>query len=82
MDHKKALKYYSKGRELGSIDCCYYMGFLYKYGLGVEKDQRKANECWEEAALEGHEESMYALAMNGGLSEDLIKRLNTLYQED
>jgi TPR repeat protein len=40
----------------------FYLGMMYFYGEGVEKDMDKCQEYWKKAMREGHQESAYRLS--------------------
>ena len=60
---RKALKYLTKASELGNIEAYYYLGCMYMYGEGVEKDMEKAIYHWEKAAIGGHHTARHNLAV-------------------
>lgn len=63
-DFTKAIKWYSKSAELGSIDALNYLGDLYLDvdGLRGEKDYNKAAECFSKGAEQGDARSQDELA--------------------
>ena len=52
-DCNKALELYHRSGELGHIDAYCNIGYLYKFGLGVEVDEKKAIHYYELAAMKG-----------------------------
>ena len=54
-NRRRAVELYTEAAELGSIDA------LHILGDGVQKDNGKAAEFYEKAALQGHAESRYNL---------------------
>ncbi len=48
-DYGKALWYYHRGAEAGIPNCIHQLGVLYSEGLGVDKDPKKALDCYLKA---------------------------------
>ncbi len=61
-DYGKALEYYTKAIELGDAAAHACLGNLFYYGLGVEKDMKKAFHHFEQAAIGGHPNARCLLA--------------------
>jgi TPR repeat protein len=57
-DFGRATEYYKKAAKLGNIEAHYNLSFLYRKGLGVEKDMKKELYHLEEAAIGGHPDAM------------------------
>ena len=57
-----AAELFKKSAAQGSADGNYNLGVLYKMGLGVEQDGRKAVECFSIAAGRHHAAAAFALA--------------------
>ena len=53
----KAVEFWSKAAELGSIDAYYDLGRAYQQGQGVEQDIKKAIRHYRIAAIGGHEKA-------------------------
>ena len=51
-----AVMYY-KSAEQGEADAQYYLGSMYENGLGVAKDNSKAEEWYKKSAEQGHEQA-------------------------
>ena len=45
-----------------NAEACFYLGMMYFYGEGVDKDEDKCCDWWRKAAREGHQESAYRLS--------------------
>jgi TPR repeat protein len=60
-DYDAALKYYTKAAELGYTDAHHRLGWMYRLGQGVEKDEEKSIHNWEKAAIGGHPDARYNL---------------------
>ncbi len=52
--NQEALKYYTKGAELGDAGCLYEMGRNYENGWGVKKDKTMALQYYNKAAALGN----------------------------
>ena len=62
-DVQRALEFWTKAAELGSIKAHYELGNLYCDGDGVEKDEERAVGRWQHAAVKGHAESRHNLGV-------------------
>ena len=62
-DHAKALELWHQAAELGNASSYYSIGNSYLQGNGVERDEKKANHCYELAAMGGHVNSRYNLGV-------------------
>ena len=51
-DHDKALELWQQAGELGSADAYFNIGNTYYNGRGVERDEKKANQYYELAAID------------------------------
>jgi TPR repeat protein len=51
---KKAVKIYRRGVELGDVDAMAFLGEMYREGLGVKLDNKKAERLFRAAADRGH----------------------------
>jgi TPR repeat protein len=60
-DYATAKTYWEKGIEEGSSEAMRKLGYLYSKGWGVERDDRKAVELYEQAATAGHPDAPYIL---------------------
>ena len=52
-DYTKALEFWHRAAELGYAGAYNNIGYLYKFGLGVEVDKKKAIHYYELAAMKG-----------------------------
>jgi TPR repeat protein len=43
-------------------EALFYLGLMYFFGEGVEKDEEKCLEYWKKAMREGHQEAAYRLS--------------------
>ena len=50
VDETKAVEWYRKAAEQGSVEGQLKLGFMYDYGFGIEKDRTKAVEWYRKAA--------------------------------
>ncbi len=76
-EYEKALEYFKKAAEKGSVISAYNVGVLYNTGKGVRQDKEEAF-CWfEKAAEKGHVLGQYvcgkALVYGTGTEKDYIK---------
>jgi tetratricopeptide (TPR) repeat protein len=62
-NYGKAAEYWAKAAELGDADAHCGLGQLYFYGIGVEKDMKKALYHLEEAAIGGHPDARGLLGL-------------------
>jgi hypothetical protein len=62
-DYDKALKYWTKAAELGYAEAHHRLGYQYYEGVGVDKDEKRGAYHWEKAAIGGHPQSRYNLAL-------------------
>jgi TPR repeat protein len=63
-DSGKALEYWTKASGMGDVDAHFDLATLYYYGKGVEKDAKKAVYYLEQAAIGGHPQARYVLAIH------------------
>eukprot|EP00984_Skeletonema_dohrnii_P013630 scaffold5653_cov95-Skeletonema_dohrnii-CCMP3373.AAC.5 len=68
-DYERAFEYLTKAAELGDASAHYNLSFMYQKGDGVEKDEKKRLYHLEEAAIGGHPDARYNLAMEEGRNE-------------
>ena len=52
-NYTKAFELYKQAGELGCVAACYNVGYAYNFGRGVERDEKKAADYWELAAMGG-----------------------------
>lgn len=62
-NYTEAFQYCSKAAELGNADAHYRLSILYRKGQGVEKNEKKWPYHAEEAAIRGHLDARYVLAL-------------------
>ena len=53
-DYVKAVKWYGKAAEQGSVGAQAALGFMYQYGEGVPEDYAEAVKWYRKAAEQGH----------------------------
>ena len=53
-DREKALNLWQQAGELGNAEAYNNIGYAYRNGLGVERDDKKANHYYELAAIGGY----------------------------
>jgi TPR repeat protein len=53
----------TKAAELGDVNAHYQLAVMYHEGIGVEKDEKRELQHLEEAAIRGHPEARYNLAV-------------------
>lgn len=70
---------YNKAGEISGIDEQYNIGYMYEYGVGVEKDETKAFEWYQKVAILGHAKAQQNLGYmyeNGqGVIKDEVEAL-------
>ena len=62
-DYDKALELFVRAGELGHAVAYNNVGYAYKYGNGVEIDEKKANHYYELAAMRGNVDARYNLGV-------------------
>ena len=62
-DYKAAFGYLTKAAAMGNIDAHFQLSRMYDKGEGVEKDERKEMHHLEQAAIGGHPQARYNLAI-------------------
>ena len=65
-DYKEAFELDKKAAELGHIESHYMLSHMYAKGRGVERDPQKARYHAEVAAIAGHDQARYNLAIEEG----------------
>ena len=65
-DYRSAFEYSRKAADLGDVMSHYQVSCLYRTGQGVEKDEKKALHHLTEAAIGGHPDARYNLALMEG----------------
>ena len=74
-DYEKAMKWYMKAAEKGSIDALNDIGYGYYYGYGVDKDYKEAVRWFRKGAMKGNLNAQHWLGycyLNGnGVIKDL-----------
>lgn len=58
-NHKKAFKYYKLAAKQGHMDAQYHIGFMYRYGEGIEQDYIKALKYLKLAEDQGFRDGSY-----------------------
>ncbi|KAJ3363810.1 hypothetical protein GGF32_003473 [Allomyces javanicus] len=75
-DADRAKELYQRAyNEFECTDGLVGLGAMFMEGEGVEKDEAKAIQLWEQAAKEGDAEAMFALAQNYLSEEDMAKAI-------
>jgi TPR repeat protein len=46
VDYSLSFKYYDEAVQLGDVDGCFYLGYMYSMGYGIEKNLQKAIEYY------------------------------------
>ena len=62
-DYDGAFEYFAKAAELGDLEAHSQLGYMYKFGQGVEKDEEKSIYHNEMAAIGGHPTARFGLAI-------------------
>lgn len=57
-----AASYFEKAAEKGHADAMNSAGLYYRFGIGVEKDEKKAEKLWKQAVLNKNRYALYNLA--------------------
>jgi len=65
-DYDSALEYLTKAAELGELNAYHLLGRMYYQGEGVEKDEEKALQHLEKAAIGGHAQARSKVAFIEG----------------
>ena len=50
-DYEKAMNLFKRAAERGGVDGAHLMGYMYHYGLGVEKDLKEAKEWFNKSKM-------------------------------
>lgn len=60
--YERAIELYERGMELGDVQAAINLGYIFYYGRGVQRDYRRAYECYVFGALlGGHPEGYWKL---------------------
>ena len=62
-DVPRAIEFWTKASELGSLNSHYELGHTYYCGDDVEEDQPNGIHYWQQAAMKGHVESRHNLGI-------------------
>lgn len=62
-NYKKALTYFLDSFNMGNLDSCVNLGYMYDKGLGVEINFEKAKEYYEIASKSNHKVACYNLGL-------------------
>jgi len=62
-DYSKALEHWHRAAELGNAESYTNVGYAYRYGDGVEIDEKKAVYYYELAAMKGEAQARYNLGI-------------------
>jgi len=68
-DRERAFEYFKKAAELGDASAHHELSIMYQKGEGVEKDEKKELFHLVEAAIGGHPDARFDLAVNEGENE-------------
>ncbi len=60
-DYEMSFKLYKVAADRGHADAQYKLGEMFRYGIGVNKNNREAKKWYELAATQGHERAQYIL---------------------
>jgi TPR repeat protein len=78
-DYAKALKYFEPLAKKGQANAQFGLGLLYRNGLGVRKNLRKAYDLYKSSAVQGYAKAQYNLAI---LTLSLAKNNNDFNKSD
>jgi|GEM_PF-5221622 len=84
-NYPRAMLLYKQAMKLGHIPSIFYLGKCYLLGKGTSQDQAKAISLFQDAAEQGHIESMYALVlldMEQNKIDEAIVRLQKIPKEN
>lgn len=62
--YERAIKWYRKAADQGSIPAQYYLGRMYQYGWGVDLSDTKAVNCYRLAANQGYAPAQFSLGQS------------------
>eukprot|EP00984_Skeletonema_dohrnii_P015736 scaffold6862_cov92-Skeletonema_dohrnii-CCMP3373.AAC.2 len=65
-DYERAIEYWTKAAELGGVEAHLDLACMYVEGKGVEKDEKRGLYHLVEAAIAGHPDARYNLAIKEG----------------
>ena len=65
-DYAKALELYHRAGELGFAEAYNNIGHAYRFGRGVERDERKADHYYALASIRGHAAARHNLGVSEG----------------
>ena len=74
-NYNKALELWHRAGELGEAKAYTNIGFAYKYGKGVEVDEKKAKHYYELAAMQGNEVARHNLGSMEACSDNMDRAL-------
>jgi hypothetical protein len=61
-EFEKAYKIFAELSYKRDAEAFFYLGLMYFFGEGVEKDEAKSMDYWKRAMREGHQEAAYRLS--------------------
>ncbi|EJK59161.1 hypothetical protein THAOC_20652, partial [Thalassiosira oceanica] len=64
IDIPRATELWTEAARLGDLDAHCRLGYWYYKGEGVEKDQARGIQHWQQTAIQGHPESRHNLAVH------------------
>ena len=77
-DYSAAFEYWTKAAKLGDVEAHNQLSIMYLNGSGVDKDEQKGIHHLEVAAICGHPEARYHLAMHEGRNRKIDRSVKHL----
>lgn len=78
-NYKKAYDYFLDSFEMGNLDSCVNLGYMFENGLGVDENLEKAKDYYQKASKSNHKIACYNLGVmykkGRGVDKDFEKAL-------
>lgn len=76
-NYKKAYAYFLESFNMGNLDACVKLGYMFENGLGVDVDIEKAKDYYEKASRYNHKTACYNLGVMYRRGRGVEKNLDT-----